>query len=404
MDNRLPLIPLALLPLLAMPVAAQAQEASAPSIDPYVELRYRVELVDQGGLPYTAAASTLRLRTGVRVKAWEGLSLHVEGEAVARLGPERFNDTLNGKTSYPVVADPGSVHLNQAYVQWRPDAAVELSGGRRSTNLGNQRWIGSVDWRQNDQTLDLARVTLRPRAGMTLDALHSWRVDRVFGPDSPQGVVRDAKVHAAHMSYQAKPLGEVSAYGYWLDLPVLGTRSRTLGVRIAGTRPVGRGFSLTYVLDYARQTDWGHSPVRFDLGYLLVEPGVTRGGWTAKAGLERLDGNGVVAVQTPLATLHAFNGWADKFLTTPTTGLRDLYGELGYRFGAGSPLKGLALRAIYHDFRATVIDRRYGGELDLLAHYPIRPGLSVTAKFARYRADRFATDTTKAWFSVQMGF
>jgi hypothetical protein len=217
-------------------------------------------------------------------------------------------------------------------------------------------------------------------------------------------VVRDAKVHAAHMSYQAKPLGEVSAYGYWLDLPVLGTRSRTLGVRIAGTRPVGRGFSLTYVLDYARQTDWGHSPVRFDLGYLLVEPGVTRGGWTAKAGLERLDGNGVVAVQTPLATLHAFNGWADKFLTTPTTGLRDLYGELGYRFGAGSPLKGLALRAIYHDFRATVIDRRYGGELDLLAHYPIRPGLSVTAKFARYRADRFATDTTKAWFSVQMGF
>ena len=44
MDNRPPLIPLALLPLIAMPVAAQAQEASAPSIDPYVELRYRAEL------------------------------------------------------------------------------------------------------------------------------------------------------------------------------------------------------------------------------------------------------------------------------------------------------------------------------------------------------------------------
>ena len=32
-----------------------------------------------------------------------------------------------------------------------------------------------------------------------------------------------------------------------------------------------------------------------------------------------------MALQTPLATLHKFNGWADLFLTTPNAGLEDAY-------------------------------------------------------------------------------
>ena len=35
-------------------------------------------------------------------------------------------------------------------------------------------------------------------------------------------------------------------------------------------------------------------------------------------------------LQTPLATLHAFNGWADMFLTTPANGLQDLYFRASY--------------------------------------------------------------------------
>ena len=31
---------------------------------------------------------------------------------------------------------------------------------------------------------------------------------------------------------------------------------------------------------------------------------------------------------TPLATLHKFQGFADKFLTTPANGIRDTYIEL----------------------------------------------------------------------------
>ena len=43
--------------------------------------------------------------------------------------------------------------------------------------------------------------------------------------------------------------------------------------------------------------------------------------------------------QTLLATLHKFQGWADKFLTTPPNGIRDLYGSAGYTLKKAVGLK-----------------------------------------------------------------
>lgn len=403
------LLPLAVLGAFAAPVAAQPETVSAPAadvvtLDPYGDLRHRLEMVNQDGLPEDAAASTLRIRAGFKLGEWNGFSLQVEAEGIVRLGPEDFNDTVNGKVTFPVVADPTSVQLNQAFVRWKPHAVVELAAGRRAVNLDNQRWIGSVDWRQNDQTLDLAQMTLRPAKGVSIDYFNSWRVDRIFGPDSPQGVFRDTNINAGRIAHANNPVGTISAYGYWLDLPSApASSSRTLGVRLIGEQPLAEGVKLLYAAEYARQSDHGANPARFDLDYMLIEPGVAFGDWTLKAGLERLEGNGTAALQTPLATLHAFNGWADKFLVTPPDGLRDLYGELGYKFRAGA-LRGLMLRAIVHDFAATRDNAAYGRELNLLATYPIRPNFVLLGKFARYEANSFAADTTKGWLSLQFSF
>jgi hypothetical protein len=45
---------------------------------------------------------------------------------------------------------------------------------------------------------------------------------------------------------------------------------------------------------------------------------------------------------TPLATLHKFQGWADKFLTTPVNGLADLYVNAGYTRKGVGPLAPVA--------------------------------------------------------------
>lgn len=384
--------------------AAAAKPAPAP-ITPYADLRYRLEVVDQAGLPHDATASTLRARIGVRTAAWHGLSAVVEGEAIVVLGKTSYNDTVNGKTTYPVVADPSDVLLNQAYLSWRPDPRLEVTAGRQAVNIDNQRWIGSVGWRQDDQTLDAVKVGAKPVKGLALDYLYAWRVNRVFGPDSPQGIWRNTDIHGVRATYAIRNVGTLSGYGYWLDIPSSPvSSSRTLGVRMAGELPVGKGKALLYAAEYARQRDYGANPKHFALDYWLFEPGVKLGALTVKGGFEALEGNGVVALQTPLATLHAFNGWADKFLTTPANGLRDIYADVAFKVPGKGPLAGLTLRAAWHDFNSTRLGIDYGSEWNALASYALNKHINLTAKLARYNASAFATDTTKAWFQVEAKF
>lgn len=390
---------------LAALLVSTAAHAETQPVTPYADIRYRLELVDQDGLAEQAAASTLRVKAGVRTAEWHGFSAVVEGEAIVVVGETSYNDTVNGKTAYPVVADPSDVLLNQAYLRWRPMAELEMVGGRQAVNLDNQRWIGSVGWRQNDQTLDAVRVTARPAKGASVDYFYAWRVNRVFGPDSPQGIWRDTEIHGVRAAYTIKNVGTLSAYGYWLDVPSSPASSnRTLGVRMAGELPVGGKASILYSAEYARQHDHGANPRSFGLDYWLFEPGVKAGPVTLKAGYERLEGNGTVGLQTPLATLHAFNGWADKFLTTPASGLRDVYLDAGYKVPGKGPLAGLVLRAAWHDYGSTTGGIAYGQEWNALASYPLGKRFTLTAKLARYDADAFATDTTKLWFQIEAKF
>jgi len=390
------------LAILGLAPAALAKSPETFTITPYADLRYRLELVDQAGLPDDATASTLRIRAGAKSGEWQGLSALIEGEAVMAIGATRYNDTLNGKTTYPVVADPTGAVLNQAYVRWRPVKAIEATVGRQAINVDNQRWIGSVNWRQNDQTLDAARVSAKPFAGAQFDYVHAWRVNRVFGPDSPQGIWHGTAIDAARAAYAIKNVGTLSAYGYWLDIPAFpANSSRTLGARIAGERSLGKQVRLLYAAEYARQHDFAGNPQHFALDYVLIEPGIAKGPVSLRAGYERLEGNGTVALQTPLATLHAFNGWADKFLSTPADGLRDVYIDAAWRVADKGPFSGLTLRGTWHDYRSTRAGLDYGREWDALASLPIGKHLTLSAKFARYDAHAFATDTTKGWFSIE---
>ena len=94
--------------------------------------------------------------------------------------------------------------------------------------------------------------------------------------------------------------------------------------------------------------------------------------------------NGVAAFQTPLATGHIFNGFADVFLVIPPTGLQDFYGELKYKVpaNAGGPFStfgGLLLIAQYHEFRSAVQDLDYGSEFDFYAYMPLKSGFYAEA-------------------------
>ena len=130
-----------------------------------------------------------------------------------------------------------------------------------------------------------------------------------------------------------------------------------------------------------------------------MSPRLERGPLILKAGWERLGAGRGRAFQTPLATLHAFNGWADKFLVTPVNGLRDTYvsAQRGIELGGRKGKWEVA----YHDFRADHGGSGYGRELDASLGVTLRPGFDVLAKLADYDSDGFARDTRKLWLQAE---
>jgi len=154
------------------------------------------------------------------------------------VGADDFNDTTNNKATFPVAADPDITEINELWISWAglPQTAVKI--GRQKINIDNQRFIGTVGWRQNDQTFDAVRLTNSSLDHVDVMYTHVRNVNRIQGDDNPLGDL-DSEIHIAHASYTFSDWLEWTGYGYWLDFDRLATRSsRTFGVRAAGNVPL----------------------------------------------------------------------------------------------------------------------------------------------------------------------
>jgi len=372
-----------------------------------VTFRYRAENVDQDGFANDAFASTLRTRLKYTTATFNGFSGVLEFDNVSNIGGGNFNSTVNGKTAYPVIADPQITEVNQAYVAFTGIDKTTLLAGRVAMNMNNQRFVGTVGWRQNDQTWDMTGIVNKSIDGLTLTGAYVWNVNRIFGNDHPLGDL-DTNTFILDAKYTGLPFGTVTAYGLIIDLndaPVVGLSSKTFGIRFDGNNKIGDSdVSFLYEAEFANQTDNADNPTNFSANYWNLVAGFSANGLTAKVGFERLGSDGgLVSFQTPLATLHKFNGWADKFLGTPAGGLDDFYGSISYKVQGDSPMRGLKFDAIYHDFSAAV-GGSYGRELDLQISKKISKNYYAGLKFADYNARGFSVDTQKIWFTLGANF
>ncbi|WP_375739822.1 alginate export family protein [Pseudomonas boanensis] len=381
---------------------------------PILDARYRFENVDQDNALRDANAQTLRTRVGFQSGKWYGLSGLVEVDNVSRLGDAAYNDTRNGQKEYAMVVDPDGTEFNQALVRYDHQYGNGVFG-RQRVNLDNQRFIGGVAWRQNEQTYDGALAQLKPLDGLTLTYAYVDNINTIFGPDNGRYDNRtnpaniEGHSHLINAQYVVMPELTVTAYSYLLGLdniavtttaPLGSLSSKTSGLRLNG---LVAGFS--YALEYAQQKDYADNPVDLDSEYYLAELGYTLKGVQLKGGYEVLGGDngpGNHAFQTPLATKHIFQGWADQFLTTPADGIEDAY------VGFTAPLAGGTLQAWYHDFKTERNSDSYGDEIDLSYAHPIPgvKGLVGLAKYASYRSDDEArtVDTDKVWLQLQYTF
>lgn len=390
-------------------IAAPAQ-AEEIVLKPLVDARLRYEGVDQSPLIKDASGITARVRAGIEAKTG-AFAFLLETEATLAIS-ENYNSGLNGKTLYPVIADPQNVELNRAQIQFTGLPKTVVTVGRQRINLDDQRFVASVGFRQNEQTFDAARIEYSGIKNVKADVTIAWSNRTIWGVDgfgARQQSVSGDNVFA-NLSYKHK-IGTLTGFAYLVDqdeaaVSTFRLSSQSFGARFAGASPLSKAAKLTYAISYAKQSDYHNNPNNYSADYWLAELGGEAKGWKFLGGYEVLGastGGALTSFQTPLATLHKFNGWADKFLVTPANGLRDAYAVLGYAKPKIAGFDSVGLTATYHDYRSDRLSLNYGGEWGAQLVAKLKK-YTFTLKYADYNAKAFATDTKKFWASVDWAF
>ncbi len=381
--------------LIAVPLAFAGETTTAKDItsalaDSKVNINFRAryEGVEQHGTDKNARALTLKSRISIKTGAYQNVSVGIEVDKVDSL-VSNYNDKLNGK-AYPVVADPQSTDVNQAYIKYTKHHFSAVVGRQRVLH-NNQRFVGGVGWRQNEQTYDGIRAQYQT-SKLVVDYSYIHNINNIIGSHVK------GDFHLVNTRYKVNKNHTFSAFSYLLDYDTaLASSTSTFGGLYHGQfGPVFVNASL------ASQSDYADNPVNFTASYINAQVGTKLSNISVLAGYELLgSGDGVVAFKTPLATKHKFNGWADKFLITPKEGMQDVY------ITAKTVMKGIKLSATYHDFASDEENIDFGSELDLVAVYKINKNYGVLAKYAHYRqGDDYAklSDTNKLWVQLTAKF
>ncbi len=364
-------------------------------------MRYRYEFVESDAFSRNANASTLKTRLNYSTMAYKGMTFFIEIDNVSEVFADNFNSaagTSPNRTQFPVVADPNGTEVNQAWVNFN-FSEHNLRLGRQRIVLDNQRFVGGVAWRQNEQTFDAATFDLEV-AGSQLFLAYIDQVNRIFGPDVPAGKHNNNTL-LLNWSQSWRGQHDLSFFYYDIDnKDVSAFSTQTFGVSFDSFLQLENSL-LSIGLDYAKQSDAANNPINYSASYWRIEGAIETPKVDFIVGREVLTGSSNmsgVAFRTPLATLHAFNGWSDRFLNTPDTGLQDTYiGMIGSHNDFGWYLR-------YHDFEAESIEQGFGYEIDASISYRITDKLSTRLKYAQYHATGFGVDTKHLWFLLNFEF
>lgn len=391
-----------------------------------LEVRARYETVDQthtATLLDKANAFTVRTRLGWETAEWNGLKGLIEFEDVRQAGPEHYavnvpgatTPPLNGadKARYPVVNDPDVTELNRAQLTWTPSAALQVTAGRQRILLDDQRFVGNVGWRQDEQTFDAVRADV---ALGRFKATYAYvtHINRILGELRDW----DSDSHLFNATWSPAEALRLQGFVYALDFGNSAINSSiTKGVKASGKTWLGL-YQLAYNATWARQSDYHHNTPDFSLDYFGADLAATFDIYTAKVSYESLEGDGTRGFTTPLATVHAFNGWSDAFVSPGgnksfVDGLEDLNVSLNVkpRFRA-TYFFNTDLVARYHDFDDQRTGANLGHEWDLQFTAAITTKLSVQLKYADFKRVKTVlvgtaappASRTKTWLTLEYKF
>ncbi|WP_299808531.1 alginate export family protein [uncultured Shewanella sp.] len=355
-----------------------------------VQFRLRYEDVDVASV---GDQNQTTLRTRLNYQTGDIYNLY----AVAEIDDVRSTD------NEPLIADYKYTQINQGYIGYRAPAETLALLGRQRILLDNQRFVGGVGFRQNEQTYDAVSVKNTAIEGLTAYYAYVATVNRIF-PEGSGKEEHENETNLVNLNYKALDFAKISGYAYLIDnLDVPSFSTDTYGIRATGDIKLD-ALKLSYEAEYAQQSEGSNNPVSYSASYYKLGAGINFDAFGAKLGYEVLGSDdGKAGFITPLATLHAFNGWTDKFLFGGKGNWEN--GLVDTHFIVTAKLAGLKLLAKYHKFDSDYGDIDMGQEWGVAATYPFAKYYSLGVKYASFSgADAgygFSNDTDKLWLTLQ---
>ena len=251
-----------------------------------------------------------------------------------------------------------------------------------------------VAWRQNEQTFDAVRAQYKFSDNISVDYSYVFNVNRIFGPDDgAQPSDWRSNSHFLSSDFTLAEGHKLQGFAYLLDFDNdngLPNSTATYGVTYTGK--VGwLGVRATL----ASQTDHADSPLDYRAEFVSLALDGKFKPVNVRLGYELLGSDdGVASFRTPLATLHKFQGFADRFLITPAEGIEDVNIGVSRKFGK------VGVSLTYHQFSADESSLDYGDEVNAVVNVPLRDRIKLQLKYANYQADDFSADKQLFWTSL----
>ena len=396
-------------PAFADAPSSVAEALKAGDVTLSFRMRYEdVTLTNPSAEDGTADLLSLKTRLTYTSADYQGWGLGIEMDDVTHINDLEPEGPENGK---PVIADPAGTEVNQYFLSYK-FGKTATKYGRQRILLDNQRFVGGVGFRQNEQTYDAFSVTSKDVENLTLFAAYVTNVNRIFGEGSTPDVQskgqllgdHDHKTVLLNANYKFMPELSLTGYYYAIDnITYADHSSDTFGLRATG-----QVSDFGYVAEFASQSEGGDNPAEYSAAYMNLEGSYAIKPVKFTIGHEVLGSDeGKGYFKTPLATLHKFQGWTDSFLGfadgNKAGGIADTYITVA---GKAGPVK---LVGSYHTLSTDDSDVAgfddYGTEIGFVIAGKVA-GVGLSLKYAAFSADDDSgmKDTDKLWLTAETSF
>ena len=372
-------------------------------LDFSLEGRLRYEFRDDATSANSSTAGTVRVRPGITILPGKKFSAFFQTEHTYAFddnfesGPGANGPTNPGQTP---ILDPENNELNQAYIQYKNNG-FHTKVGRQRIVFDNASLIGNVGWRQNEQTYDAALIGYKSDK-FNITYAYVDQVNRIFGNDAGGAAeTLEGSTHLLNASYKFDKFS-LGAYVYLMDFDEVSfARASNNTYGMFSDIKLGEGMLHA---ELAIQTDANSNGPSYSAEHAQLNYSQKIRDVGLQVGVDYKSEFFV----TPLATVHAFNGFADRFIgnqlgLTSVETAESIGGLTDFYVGVTKKVSDVTLKGFVHYFTDDSLQNDHGYEIDLVAIKPLSPKAKFVGKVAYY-AGGLSNDDEITQVSGQIDF